>query len=212
MQIKNITLIGLGWATLLLVFVACARAGTATTPEVVVAQTEVIHYQPALPDAVQPGSCWTNSVSVPRVDAWRCMIEESQIYDPCFYLDNDDAVVCGAMPGDETGAFKLQLTEPLPAPDVRVEQMTPDVSWALELADGTFCQRYTGATGGVDHKRITFGCVPAEDAGESDTRTVILGEPQAGVVWMAEKAGVTAGPEGTTVQTSTQIAVRTVWQ
>jgi len=119
-----------------------------------VTSTEVINYVPTeIPTETQSGSCWTNAIGLGREDAYRCMVD-NQIYDPCFVVDEQPTVVCGANPVTGETGFVLELTEPLPAPDAGDVAMP----WMIELADGTICGLMTGTIPVVDDRAAPYGC------------------------------------------------------
>ena len=76
-------------STAALMVTACALGlppGLAATRAQPTRRTEVIIFQPSLPSrtkAAQGGRCWTESITVTRHGAWRC-IHVNMIYDPCF--------------------------------------------------------------------------------------------------------------------------------
>ncbi len=173
-----------------------------------VAKTEVIAYQPGEPTGdPQEGECWTTSLILPREDAWRCMIENS-IYDPCFGEADAEAVVCGADPvAGETG-FLLTLSSPLPAPEMG---QTPEgQSWMVRLADGTLCGFATGATTGVDDKRLNYWC--DVETTEEGAAVGLLGDLVAGEVWTAELATIVMTEDGPTLKESEVVEIATVWR
>lgn len=183
---------------------APAEPASAIGASPAVTATQVITYTPGPPTGEpQAGSCWTNSLAVWHVDAWRCFVANS-IYDPCFAVDGD--VICGANPVTTTVSFALELTEPLPAPSVPDD--TTGHAWLVELPDGTMCEFATGATGGVDGERINYLC-PSPDP---DQTVVILGDLQTGVVWMAQWAVLSGAMPNLTVLESALTPVRTVWR
>jgi hypothetical protein len=168
------------------------------TPNPASDSTQVIEFHPAgVPTEERSGSCWSTSDVLNRVDAWRCMADNS-IYDPCFSIPgNGQAVICAASPlGDSTG-FKLNLTGALPASGT----VSPVKSaWAFELADGTTCTFVGGATAAFEGKRVNYSC--------SDG-WVILGELQEGQVWTARK--VHLSPDLSSIEESVQVFIKIVW-
>ena len=166
--------------------------------------TQVITYSPGPPTgAPQEGSCWTNSLAVWRVDAWRCMVGNA-IYDPCF--SQDDSVICGADPVTPTVSFALTLTEPLPAAEIPPDAAT--YAWLVELPDGTMCGYATGATGGVGDERIDYMC----SSSNTDQQVVILGDLQPGPLWMASYAVLTGEVPDLTVVEFVMAPIRTIWK
>ena len=179
---------------------------TVITETVPLSQTAVVLFVPPVPEGQpQEGSCWTNSLSAPRDDAWRCMVV-NQIYDPCFLSADGKTVVCGANPVTDEPGLALKLTQPLPAPVVpeAATSAMQNNGWLVELADGSDCNFMTGATAGIDGERINYGCSDGED---------ILGDLMPGTPWQANKVQVApAGEAGFTVTLSVTVPVVTVYQ
>ncbi|MCB0125919.1 MAG: hypothetical protein KDE58_26870, partial [Caldilineaceae bacterium] len=134
---------------------------SAVTTTQLITATQIITFTPPLPEtAAQEGSCWTNSLSTLRADAWRCTVG-NRIYDPCFALpDETDILVCGADPSSDEPGFPLHLTEPLPIPDLpaQAQAMAATNGWLVLLGDGTLCNFATGATTGVNGERLNYLC------------------------------------------------------
>ena len=194
---------------LVILLIACAESSVVTRPSQpsagVPGETTVIRYTPAVPSEQRQGSCWTNSLSVPREDVWRCMVND-QIFDPCYLADDGQTIVCGSVPGREGAGFGLQLTEPLPEPDVPAD--APASGYMLELADRTQCVFASGATLVFDGKRLNYQCLgPSQDE-----MVVVIGDLQAGEVWKAEKAILDHNEEGFFIRESEWVEIRTVWQ
>ena len=165
--------------------------------------TEVIKYTPTIPtDEEREGRCWTSSLAVAREDAWRCMVG-NQIFDPCFAVGSDQAIVCGTDPVTNKSGFRLKLTEPLPAPDLPPQVKENYKGWLIQLTDGTMCGYATGATGGVNGERANYLC--------SD-KSVILGDLKPSQVWTAKKAILESGPNGFSIKESQIVTIHTVWQ
>lgn len=162
--------------------------------------TEVIDYAPAeIPTETQAGSCFTNAIGLGREDAYRCMVE-NQIYDPCFVVDDEPTVICGANPATGETGFVLELTEPLPEPD------TGNLSqpWLIELADGTICGLMTGTVPGVEDRVAPYGC--------PDGTNLFEDFQQEGDVWLAEQAVIGLNDDGFFIDASEMVPIRTVWQ
>ncbi len=85
---------------------------TPATP-ILVTATEIIDYSPTLPEASRAGACLLNSSTLPRIDAWQCIID-TQIYDPCLTVGAEATVVCVSNPLSPTSAFRVDLIGPLP--------------------------------------------------------------------------------------------------
>ncbi|MFH1487038.1 MAG: hypothetical protein ABIH46_13280 [Chloroflexota bacterium] len=170
-----------------------------------VSETKVVKFSPAAPGGEEcEGYCWTASLADRRSDAFRCMVG-NRIFDPCFVVEGK--VICGANPVTKEAGCILKLTKPLP--DVKTPASVPDNwAWIVELGDGTICSFMTGATAGVEGKRLNYGC-----SGKTDTDTVwILGDLQPGKIWYAEKVVLTKGSDGPIVKKSETVPVRIVWQ
>jgi len=167
-------------------------------------KTQVIRYTPTeAPEEVYEGSCWTNSLSAPRKDAWRCRVNNT-IYDPCFVFKENESLVCNPNPITGDKGILLKLTEPLPEPNITEDKFGEGWGWLIELKDGTVCRFITGATGIIDRKRMNYGC-DKED-------TWVLGELQTGTIWKAETA-VVESVEGKFIAKSVEsMPIRTVWQ
>lgn len=178
---------------------------SASSPSDTAAPTNVIEYAPHSPAGEgRDGSCWTNSLAVPSRAAWRCSVG-NEVLDPCFDL-GDGEVACNPNPLTGYPGTRVKLSQPLPQPDLIVDRATS--AWMLQLEDGTICNVATGATGMVGDKRISYVCLAANPK-ETET-VVILGDPQPGKVWTAEKAVLTLR-EGSLVPTASAVVpVQTV--
>jgi len=163
-----------------------------------VSSTQVIKFVPTGPTSTQvSGECFVSSIAATRSDAWRCMTG-NEILDPCFSIPNNTTqVLCVPNPTDPSTFVTMNLTKPLPA----AEPVTTQHPWFLQLADGTVCNFFTGATGAVNGERINYGC--------SDG-WVIIGDPQQGTVWKAQE--VLLAPMSTTVQQSVTVELAKVWE
>jgi basic membrane protein A len=164
-----------------------------------VTATEVIEFVPDVPGQTQAGSCFTSASGLQREDAYRCSTEDSMIYDPCFVVDDAPTVVCGSNPATGAAGFMLELTEPLPEPDLGVLSQP----WLVELEDGTLCGLSTGTAPVIDDVRADYAC---------DDFSNLLGELQQGEIWMAEKAIIDLGDDGFVLVESETMPIRTVWQ
>lgn len=160
--------------------------------------TTVINFRPSGATGQEiEGYCWVRSLAVSRPGAWRCMAG-NQIHDPCFSnTDNDTSVICVADPTGEGKGIKMNLAKPLP-----VQESVPQGqrAWVLELADGSKCAFLQGATGGIGGKRLNYGCAGG---------WYILGDPDPGPVWKADK--VRLAPGRMEAQESMQVDIKTVW-
>ncbi len=164
-----------------------------------VTSTEVINYVPTeIPTETQTGSCFSSAIGLGREDAYRCMVG-NQIYDPCFVVDEQPTVVCGANPATGETGFVLELTEPLPAPDAGNQAMP----WMIELADGAICGLMTGTIPVVDDRPAPYGCTD---------QTYLFDDFQQGEVWLAEQASIGLGDDGFFIEESEIVPLKTVWQ
>lgn len=173
--------------------------------------TKIVRFVPdASVGGDRSGKCWTGSIASPRPDAWRCMIGNG-IFDPCFQSPNGKFVVCDPNPARGEPGFRLNLTEPLPGPDVqgRSSDLEAGGGWLIELADGTLCRPSTGASGMVDGKAMRYYC----ENGKKGEYVSLLDELDSSKpLWTAEKATTVQGPKGPKLIKSERIAVKTVWQ
>jgi hypothetical protein len=105
------------------------------------------------------GYCWTGSAADTRRDAWRCFLG-NLILDPCFSNETgtSEFVACADSPWSRV--TRLVLTKSLPRGQANPEANDPTsgAPWALELADGKRCERFTGATGAIGGLGISYGC------------------------------------------------------
>lgn len=170
--------------------------------------TQVITYIPTvIPTDTQSGSCFTNAIGLGRADAWRCMTDDNQIYDPCFQLDSGPAsaatptLICGADPVTDATGFVLALTEPLPTPDIGQLAMP----WILLLQDGTRCERMTGTIPGVGEQVAPYGC--------DDGQTYLMADLQIDEpVWFAQRVAFDLGEQGFSIRASALNNVAAVWR
>lgn len=161
--------------------------------------TRVVKFVPPSTASNQvSGSCFTSSLAATRSDAYRCMAG-NVIYDPCFTIPgNANAVLCVRDPLDSTTNVLMNLTKPLPAPEPVPSQTHP---WFLQMADGTICNFFTGATGGVNGERINYGC--------SDGY-VVVGLPKTDTVWTVQQ--VQLAPNSLNVQKSFTVDIATAFE
>jgi len=163
-----------------------------------VAATAVVHFVPPASASHQTsGSCFASSIAATRTDAWRCSAG-NVIYDPCFAVSGDQtAVTCVRDPLDPGSIVRLVLEKPLPPAETVPIQPRP---WFLQLADGTVCNFFTGATAGINGERINYGC--------SDG-WVIVGDVHPDGVWTARE--VFLAPQSITPQESATVQIKTAW-
>lgn len=146
------------------------------------------------------GSCWTNSLSVWRPDAWRCMTEAGGIIDPCFSMEGEKHyVVCGISPRDTSSGYRLVLTEPLPPPMNNI----PDYPWMFDLEDGVSC-------GPGPQGTSLFPNVSPPVFYLCSEKWVILGTPKEGEIWTAVRAKIAA--DMATVIEKETVNIRIVWK
>ena len=172
-----------------------------------ITETQVITYRPeSVPDATETGtetgSCFTNAIGLGRADAWRCITEDSQIYDPCFQMDDAPTIVCGVDPISGENGFVLELTEPLPAPDPG-EQAMP---WLVQLGDGTVCGLMGGTVPGGADWIAPYGCA---DSVQSYLIEEFRSEFPA---WFAQRVVVDLGDDGFVIKSSVLTPVAAVWK
>ena len=147
--------------------------------------TEVIAYVPPVPAERQDGHCWVNFLNSPY--AWSCFVGENQIFEPCLTAADGQTIVCNIDPLAEHEQFALNLTEPLPTPEAaQADAAISQTAWLLELEDGVICGLYSGTSLVFDEMRVNYGCIDGTD---------ILGEPQPGRIWTAQR--ITVGTKET---------------
>lgn len=132
-----------------------------------VAQTQVIVPQFKLlgsTDDAQKGHCFADSISAQRSDAYRCMVD-NQIFDPCFSGGEKDFVVCANDQMPPRFNRVIALTKPLPKHSSVTGQTKQP--WLVKLADGRYCQPYTGTLPVVNGKVLTYACSGKRSGGLS---------------------------------------------
>ncbi|MGH2615220.1 MAG: hypothetical protein ACRDJC_08275 [Thermomicrobiales bacterium] len=171
-------------------------------PETASARTDVRYLLPFGPDGLNPaltvtveegGSCTPDSIATPdRPDAWDCIGESNQIYDPCFEnpfvpFDEPGEVACIDTPFSDEVVL-LTLNEPLArekeAPAGPVDFDPWDFPWALELANGDRCTLLHGTEIVLAGEAVHYGC---EDGG-SILGDVERGQPVWTVSYLADGA------------------------
>lgn len=172
-------------------------------------KTEVIRYTPSniLPNNTQDGSCWINSLSIRRSDAWRCMNNGSYIFDPCFELPQSEKVICPMSPTDQKDDLVLNLTKTLPKPDPQsAELQSEQPAWNIELQDGTSCVAITGASAVVGNERANFQC---------ESGSFLMGDLKMGPLWTAKEVVLSpVDPQSGdfTLESFQTVLLRKVWQ
>lgn len=168
-----------------------------------ISETEVITFTPqTTPVESQTGNCFANAISLNRADAWRCITQENQIYDPCFQVDDAPTLICGADPLGDREGFILELTESLPAVEVADEERP----WLVELGDGTICTMMTGTVPGVADQVAPYACA---DLAQS---FLMAGFDRGFPVWFAQSVTFDLGENGFSLRSSLLKPVAKVWQ
>jgi hypothetical protein len=129
------------------------------------------------------GTCTADSIATPdRPDAFDCISESNQIYDPCFEnpfapIDAPGELACFDSPFSNEVVL-IAVDDPLPrekeapAPDA----FSPwELPWGLELANGDRCTLLHGTLYVLAGETVYYGC---------EQQGAILGEViQGGPVW-----------------------------
>ena len=186
----------------------CAAPVHAQMPvsPLIVTQTSVVRFTPTMPSGdMREGSCWTESIAVPRAGAWRCMVDNA-ISDPCFTVSaNHQQVVCGANPALKTDGFVLKLTKPLPESSRREHRAEP---WLFRLADNSICEAMTGTLPVVNGEPARWSC--AIHIRDQVRPAGVITKLTQGKIWMAEKFPQSAvGTQGAEPE---KIPVKAVWE
>jgi hypothetical protein len=155
--------------------------GQEATPEpggTALARTDTRYVIPFGPDGLNAGltvretltgTCIGDSIAVSdRADAFECLGEGSQVYDPCFEnpfapMDEPGDVACVPDPFG-TEVVLLTVEDPLP----REKQVPPgpggdpfapwDLPWALELTNGDRCTLLHGTLYQLAGQVVYYGC------------------------------------------------------
>jgi hypothetical protein len=147
--------------------------------------TDMRYVLPFTPDGLNPGLTATttedgvcgfpSSAALDRPDAWDCIGESDQIYDPCFENpfiapDQPALVACFDSPFS-TDVVVLRVTEPLArekeAPDAGMDMAEAagvaidpwDLPWAVELANGDQCTLLGGTLTVQAGQTVHYGCL-----------------------------------------------------
>jgi hypothetical protein len=175
-----------------------------------ISETRVIRYVPPAPTEEREGHCFGRSAATPY--GWRCITTDhaNTIFDPCLVADDGETLVCGTSPARDELGVRFKLTEPLPADDWTPEGTPWPHGLAIELQDDTLCTMKAGGTSlAFDGKRISYWCGKVD---RESSNVGILGEPQVGAVWTADRIVVEFDDgEWVTVE-SNVVPIRTVWQ
>lgn len=188
----------------LVALVPLAATGQEATPEPgasALARTDTRYIIPYGPDGLNPaltvsgnltGTCTAGSITTPdRPDAFDCLGDGYQVYDPCFEnpfapIDEPGEVACVLDPFG-TEVVLLTVDQPLPrekeAPAGGPEEIQPwDLPWALELANGDRCTLLHGTLYLLAGQTVYYGC---EQRG-AIVGTVDHGQPVWTVNYLAE--------------------------
>ena len=171
-------------AIALVVFVAFGPMtvlGQEATPEpdgTAPAQTDIRYVIPFGPDGLNAGlsvretltgTCIGDSIAVSdRADAFRCLGEGDQVYDPCFEnsfapIDEPSEVACVTDPFG-TEVVVLTVADPLPRekdapPGQEQDPFGPwDLPWAMELANGDRCTLLEGTLYQLAGQVVYYSC------------------------------------------------------
>ncbi|MGB0388682.1 MAG: hypothetical protein ACPGWR_28005, partial [Ardenticatenaceae bacterium] len=174
---------------------------SAAKSSVEVSTTSLVPYLPAIPQETKDGTCWSNSLLVQKAHAWRCSLEEGQIYDPCFVVDDKQTIVCGADPINNEAGVRLNLLNPLPEPTLPTADTAP--AWLVQLADGTTCSFATGASILFEGKRVNYNCSDGSN---------ILGELQGGEVWNGQRVIIERADGQFLIKESQMVPIVTIWE
>jgi len=177
-----------------------------------VSKTEIVHYAvstSSLPTKVVNGSCWTGSVAAPyRDDAWRCATA-SAVYDPCFATERVGRVVCGVDPSTGDGGFQVNLSAPLPKPELPGKMPQTNWGWLVELGDGTYCAPFADTPPSVEGQTGYYGCTDASSGG----RIMLMDQlDDDAPVWTAKEAVVDDTGSVPNITSLETVPVTTVWQ
>jgi hypothetical protein len=106
------------------------------------------------------GTCWTSSIAVSSSNAYRCMTDESLLYDPCFAPEarTFTQLACMASPWGEVTRFELTA----PVPKSALHPNGKPWVWAEQLGNGVRCITDTGTGVEVDRVALNYYCVPGK--------------------------------------------------
>ncbi len=102
-------------------------------------------------------SCWVNSLSTNRGDAFRCKTTKG-IEDPCFrYFTDPDILICPLNPYKNNNYYKIDpLDKKLNFSASSHDEKRP---WFIKLfSKNAECRFLTGATTGIANMRVDYGC------------------------------------------------------
>lgn len=172
--------------------------------------TEVIKFVPALPAVEKSGDCWGKSlVAFGRADAWQCNVENQEdTYDPCFSLDSQDTVICGANPVSGDSGFAVRLVKPLPSAETSAP-VSSSWGWLLLLKNGTVCAPVPGVSLTLEGQAVKYGCEGVGDGGS----VVVLGDLDAAKpFWVANVATFVVEGGTPKISKTEKIEIAKVWQ
>ena len=110
---------------------------------------------------VEIAECWYGSVTVERIDAFRCM-DGNYIYDPCFEVPFSNKLVsCPITPFSGDVYFTTETNTAKGKNDNFGE--TPSYPWFIKLMDDTECRMVSGATNLIANNRMDYSCNEEED-------------------------------------------------
>jgi hypothetical protein len=202
------------WLALVAAVTVAVAASAAQARASSVAWTEVSVFSPPVPKgSPRVGECWTDSIAIARVGAWRCMVG-NEIFDPCFEVPGlGQGVVCGASPVGSQPGFVLKLSKPLPKPT----PWTPESprAWLIRVSDGSVCEIETGTIAHVDNIDIPYACSdskPCDDHGNCPYLTGLAEDLKQGRVWTAEKIVYSAANGVMKLIKRERVALEALWQ
>jgi len=182
---------------------------TAPAEKPAVIPTNVIAFLPpdVLPKTQQNGSCWTNSISSLRQDAWRCMIG-NEINDPCFSTKQKGLVFCPMNP-TESNSVLIKLTKDLPKPSTVISTQD-NWAWFLVLEDGTYCSPFTGTRPFFNQGKDVayYSC----NSNDKTKQIVLLGDLTKDIVWKANEAILSQTGNNWDISSTKQVNIKTIWQ
>jgi hypothetical protein len=158
--------------------VAFAQEATPQANAAALIRTDTRYVIPFGPDGLNAGlavrdtltgTCVGDSIAVSdRADAFECLAEGSQIYDPCFEnpfapINEPGEVACVTDPFG-TEVVLLTVEDPLPRekdapPGQEQDPFAPwDLPWALELANGDRCTLLHGTLYQLGGQTVYYSC------------------------------------------------------
>jgi hypothetical protein len=164
--------------------------------------TRVNDYIPEIPVERRDGFCTGNSANVGITSAWRCTVD-AETFDPCLTAQDGETLVCDAFPATGDTGFQLNLTQPLPEPDLNAK-VSPGV-WMFLGTDSAYCVILRDLQVTVADQIVTHVC--------SDNRVVLGGVDTANRLWQVEKALLANDSQGNfSVESSERVSIESAWQ